>query len=514
MKLNNKGFALTSVIYMLIVLFLMTMLLILANLAQRKVVLDKIKSDVKQELNQGGVLAQNIYTVTFDPTIGQINQTSKQVKYNEPYGELPTPTREGYKFIGWTSKNLAPEINETNYEIYHHGSNTNSEFNNENGTNYIRINGYQQNENIDTMWLIHTKNKLKFLMEGTYVLSFDIRSENSIVTQSIMKVVLGAGNTQGRTGIYARRWTSPTTETLLSNIGQKYDFDNDGEWHHFTSLITIPYSTHDAFIAIGNDQPNLYGENSYIDIKNIQLERGETATSYEPYQEYTSDTVVTKQENHTLYAMWEYDYTQYYDNVEYVKSNGNQYINLNYAAKKNTEVRLDIELIENSNTELTSVSGNNNIIGREAITEDNAYSINIAATGTNSKNHIYYWLDKTYASGATAYFKAYSSVTPRSTMIVKSGSATFQGETITVATKTADNTNKMILLGSFNSDQNKIFVFNRYDVKIYGFQIYEGTELVKNLVPVKQKSDNKPGLYDTINNIFYPSNGEQDFLIN
>lgn len=52
MKLNNKGFALTSIIYMLIVLFLMIMLLVLANLATRKTVLDKIKKDVKDKLNQ------------------------------------------------------------------------------------------------------------------------------------------------------------------------------------------------------------------------------------------------------------------------------------------------------------------------------------------------------------------------------------------------------------------------------------------------------------------------------
>lgn len=56
MKLNNKGFALTSIIYMLIVLFLMIMLLVLANLATRKVVLDKMKNNVKNELNQGGTI--------------------------------------------------------------------------------------------------------------------------------------------------------------------------------------------------------------------------------------------------------------------------------------------------------------------------------------------------------------------------------------------------------------------------------------------------------------------------
>ena len=53
MKLNNKGFALTSMIYMLIVLFIMIILLLLANLATRKVVLDKLKNDVKIKLDQG-----------------------------------------------------------------------------------------------------------------------------------------------------------------------------------------------------------------------------------------------------------------------------------------------------------------------------------------------------------------------------------------------------------------------------------------------------------------------------
>lgn len=56
MKLNNKGFALTSMIYMLLVLFLMVMLLLLANLAQRKVVLDKLKHDVVNKLDQGVII--------------------------------------------------------------------------------------------------------------------------------------------------------------------------------------------------------------------------------------------------------------------------------------------------------------------------------------------------------------------------------------------------------------------------------------------------------------------------
>ena len=70
MKLNNKGFALTSIIYMLIVLFLMILLLILANLATRKVVLDKLKNDVKYKLNQG--ISVNVADLPYQNTTTRV----------------------------------------------------------------------------------------------------------------------------------------------------------------------------------------------------------------------------------------------------------------------------------------------------------------------------------------------------------------------------------------------------------------------------------------------------------
>lgn len=41
--------------------------------------------------------------------------------------------------------------------------------------------------------------------------------------------------------------------------------------------------------------------------------------------------------------------------------------------------------------------------------------------------------------------------------------------------------------------------------KIYSMQIYEGSTLIINLVPRVRNSDNVPGFYDTINEVFYPS---------
>ena len=41
------------------------------------------------------------YTITFDPNGGEVSPTSKNVVFGEPYGELPTPAREGFTFLGW-----------------------------------------------------------------------------------------------------------------------------------------------------------------------------------------------------------------------------------------------------------------------------------------------------------------------------------------------------------------------------------------------------------------------------
>jgi len=260
MKLNNKGFALTSMIYMLIVLFLMIMLLILANLAQRKVVLDKIKNDVKNNLNQGGLVAQNIYIVTFDPTLGQIDQTSKQVKYNEPYGELPTPTREGYRFLGWRGKNLftglvkGVAINTTTGEAGPNGVNAASD--------YIEINTDSNN----------------YFLSG---LSSDLWSYVSFYNENKEYMGRTSGTSRNSIGIQSTSIMDSTRTNVEGKI---------------------------KYIRIDQYANSVYSTGTIDDIDNlqIQLEEGDTATSYEPYfGNVTSDTIVTRGENHTLYAIWE-----------------------------------------------------------------------------------------------------------------------------------------------------------------------------------------------------------------
>ena len=202
-----------------------------------------------------------------------------------------------------------------------------------------------------------------------------------------------------------------------------------------------------------------------------------------------------------------------YTRLDYIESTGTQYINLGYKAKTNTELRLDLKFLENANTNVTNTVGNFTFIGQEKLTSNNLFVCNFGG-GAVQKNEIYYWVNENYVPGVSdIYFKGYSSVLPRSILTLKSGLAVFQDETLTLETKTLDNTDNLLLLGNYSFVESDVIdPFSRYDVRVYGFQIYEGNELMRDLVPVKRNSDNAIGMYDLINGVFYGNDGTGEFV--
>ncbi len=51
------------------------------------------------------------YTITFNANAGSVTESSKEVTYDQAYSELPTPTKNGYNFVGWfTSKTGGTQV--------------------------------------------------------------------------------------------------------------------------------------------------------------------------------------------------------------------------------------------------------------------------------------------------------------------------------------------------------------------------------------------------------------------
>ena len=53
------------------------------------------------------------YTITFNANGGSVSPTSKEVTYDQTYGELPTPSRKGHTFKGWYLGNTKIESSNT-----------------------------------------------------------------------------------------------------------------------------------------------------------------------------------------------------------------------------------------------------------------------------------------------------------------------------------------------------------------------------------------------------------------
>ena len=84
--------------------------------------------------SDGTSTIDNAYTVTFNPNGGTVSTATKSVSYRKPYGSLPTPTRSGYTFKGWS---LLPN----GYKQIDYIESS--------GTQYIDTGYYWQNENIE-----------------------------------------------------------------------------------------------------------------------------------------------------------------------------------------------------------------------------------------------------------------------------------------------------------------------------------------------------------------------------
>ena len=227
--------------------------------------LDRIKASYQQDLTQEGLTIlyeeatmNKPYTVTFDANGGNVGLASKEVKYGRDYGNLPMPTREGYKFLGWNGKNLLNLENVS--DIMHTTINYNK----------VIFDSYSENGNISTDIQLQKWNGSTYLGYINYNNSTSGKNSFSFTKDSSFNILRFKLNG-------TKNDASFKFQPMLED-GKTYNFSYNIESANYQLCKAT--------------------------INNIQLEEGDTATEYEPYY-VTSDTKVTQKNDHTLKAIWE-----------------------------------------------------------------------------------------------------------------------------------------------------------------------------------------------------------------
>ena len=222
--------------------------------------------------------------ITFDPEGGSVDTTSKKVMIGKPYGELPTPTRDGYVFKGWRGKNMLKLAGRS--ERNPGGSFYNTSKRNFTGDGiYVGItsNNYYLNTNVKDYEIDDLNNTIKVISNGSgYGVGFDLK-----VTPNTQYTVSSTSPCNIRLGQYQEdgtfiTWNGATASQFKLN--ETFTTSNDTYWLLFT-------------VATAAANP--------IEYTNVQIEKGDTATEFEPYQEFTSDTIVNKGSDYVMHAIWE-----------------------------------------------------------------------------------------------------------------------------------------------------------------------------------------------------------------
>jgi len=120
------------------------------------------------------------YSLTFNANGGTVNPESKKITYNSTYGELPTPIKDGYAFVGWYTTNASSGGTEvtstttvtatTNQTLYARWS----------SNILLAVTDYNY---VDKIWE-HKANITKVIFENkmkapaTYTYSYDISNNN------------------------------------------------------------------------------------------------------------------------------------------------------------------------------------------------------------------------------------------------------------------------------------------------------------------------------------------------
>lgn len=189
-----------------------------------------------------------------------------------------------------------------------------------------------------------------------------------------------------------------------------------------------------------------------------------------------------------------------YDEISYIEATGSQYTLLNYQPTATTRIVTDFAM--------SSGNPDNALWGaRTGYTSE--YDQFVLWMYSNSSKPMtgFVYGSNTWGSSDTSSGRVLNyEETTRLVADASENGLFINDELIHPITKVHNGFNsigKLCIFGinRINSIESEFLI----KAKIYSMQIYEGSTLIIDLVPRIRNSDNVPGFYDTINEVFYPS---------
>lgn len=216
----------------------------------------------------------------------------------------------------------------------------------------------------------------------------------------------------------------------------------------------------------GNVTPNT------ITITDIQLEKGEQDTSYLVHQENNYPISLARIPSE-------------YQEVEYIESNGTQFLDTNIALWNTTNWKIQFKMFVNEHYNYNAILGFNDVV--------------------DTNNEVWIYSNRNYAWRACGVTRTAVMQLPENEdiEIVHDNSGNnfiiiINGEEKINTTKATGTANHSLCFGHRNGG-------GWFKGKLYYLKLWSEGTLVRDFIPCYRISDNIAGLYDTVNNVFYPN---------
>ena len=185
-----------------------------------------------------------------------------------------------------------------------------------------------------------------------------------------------------------------------------------------------------------------------------------------------------------------------YTRLEYIESTGTQYIDTGVIPTTNTGVNTEYEWTNATQTEYAKLCGVRN-------QNNNAYRyfpVSLYSTNAYVEQHII---------GSQAINLTSTALHHELIFNDKNRNVYVDGELIGTLNQTLSAMTRTMWIFAANSESTTKWLGK---LKLYNFSIYEGTEILRNFIPVIRHSDGAIGLLDLVNLKFYGNSGTGEFI--